>query len=59
MLCLRLVYYRDGQGRKYRFITNNREISGEEVAPVYKCRRSIETAFRKLKQNFQDGAGCG
>ncbi|MDR1339493.1 MAG: transposase, partial [Prevotellaceae bacterium] len=52
-LCLRLVYCRDEQGRKYRFITNNWEISDEEVAPVYKCRWSIETTFRKLKQNFQ------
>jgi hypothetical protein len=33
-LCLRLVYCRDEQGRKYRFITNNWEISDEEVALV-------------------------
>jgi hypothetical protein len=52
-LCLRLVHYRDEQGRKYRFITNNWEISDEEVALVYKCRRSIETTFKKMKQNFQ------
>jgi IS4 transposase len=52
-LCLRLVYCRDEQGRKYRFITNNWEISDEEVALVYKCRWSIETTFKKLKQNFQ------
>jgi hypothetical protein len=46
-LCLRLVYCRDEQDRKYRFITNNWEISDEEVALVYKCRRSIETTFKK------------
>ena len=45
MLCLRLVFYRDEQGRKYRFITNNWEITDEEVALVYKCRWSIETTF--------------
>jgi len=52
-LCLRLVWYKDEQGRKYRFITNNWEISDEEVALLYKCRWSIETCFKKLKQNFQ------
>jgi len=52
-LCLRLVWYRDEQGRKYKFITNNWEISDEEVALIYKCRWSIETCFKLLKQNFQ------
>jgi len=52
-LCLRLVFYKDNQGRKYRFITNNWEITDEEVALTYKCRWSIETTFKKLKQNFQ------
>jgi IS4 transposase len=37
-LCLRLVYYRDEQGRKYKFITNNWDITAEEVALIYKCR---------------------
>jgi IS4 transposase len=53
ILCLRLVFYQDEQGRKYRFITNNWEITAEEVALIYKCRWSIETTFKKLKQNFQ------
>ena len=52
-LCLRLVYYRDEQGRKYKFITNNWEITAEEVALIYKYRWTIETTFKKLKQNFQ------
>ena len=52
-LCLRLVWYKDDQGRKYKFITNNWEITDEEVALIYKCRWSIETCFKKLKQNFQ------
>ena len=29
-LCLRLVFYKDDQGRKYKFITNNWEITDEE-----------------------------
>jgi len=53
ILCLRLVFYKDDQGRKYRFITNNWDITDEEVALIYKCRWSIETTFKKLKQNFQ------
>ena len=52
-LCLRLVFYRDDQGRKYRFISNNWAISDDEIALIYKCRWSIETTFKKLKQNFQ------
>jgi hypothetical protein len=52
-LCLRLVYYRDEQGRKYKFITNNWHITAEEVALIYKYRWTIETTFKKLKQNFQ------
>jgi IS4 transposase len=52
-LCLRRVTYRDEKGRKYRFITNNWEITGEEVALIYKYRWTIEPVFKKLKQNFQ------
>jgi len=53
ILCLRLVFYKDEKGRKYKFITNNWDITDEEVALIYKCRWSIETTFKKLKQNFQ------
>lgn len=52
-LCLRLVYYRDEKGRKYKFITNNWEITAEEVALIYNYRWTIVTTFKKLKQNFQ------
>jgi hypothetical protein len=52
-LCLRLVYYRDEEGRKYKFITNTWDITAEEVALIYKYRWTIETTFKKLKQNFQ------
>ena len=53
MLCLRLVHYKDENGRRYKFITNNWEITSEEVALIYKYRWTIETTFKKLKQNFQ------
>jgi len=52
-LCLRLVWYKDDQGRKYKFITNNWDITHKEVALLYKNRWSIETCFKKIKQNFQ------
>jgi hypothetical protein len=52
-LCLRLVYFHDEKGRKYKFITNNWDITAEEVALIYKYRWTIETTFKKLKQNFQ------
>ena len=52
-LCLRKVTYRDEKGRIYQFITNNWEISAEEVALIYKYRWTIELVFKKLKQNFQ------
>jgi hypothetical protein len=52
-LCLRLVYYRDEKGRNYKFITNNWGITAEEVALIYKYRWTIETTFKKIKQNFQ------
>jgi IS4 transposase len=52
-LCLRKVNYRDEKGRIYEFISNNFEISNEEVALIYKIRWQIELLFKKLKQNFQ------
>jgi len=52
-LCLRKVTYRDEKGRVYEFITNNFEISKEEVAFIYKLRWNIELLFKKIKQNFQ------
>jgi len=52
-LCLRRVTYRDEKGRIYHFITNNWNITAEEVALIYKYRWTIELVFKKLKQNFQ------
>jgi IS4 transposase len=52
-LKLRRIYYRDEKGRQYVFITNNFDITAEEVAFIYKKRRQIELLFKKMKQNFQ------
>jgi len=50
---LRKVSYQDEQNRYYEFLTNNFEITAEEVAFLYKKRWGIELLFKKMKQNFQ------
>ena len=52
-LCLRKVTFRDEKKRVYEFITNNFDITREEVCLLYKLRWNIELLFKKLKQNFQ------
>lgn len=52
-LRLRKVSYQDERNRYYEFLTNNFEISAEEVAFLYKKRWGIELLFKKMKQNFQ------
>jgi len=52
-LRLRKVCYQDEQNRYYEFLTNNFEITAEEVAFLYKKRWGIELLFKKMKQNFQ------
>jgi len=52
-LCLRKITYRDEKGRIYQFISNNFQISNQEIAFLYKKRWNIELLFKKLKQNFQ------
>ena len=48
-----MVLYRDEKGREYVFLTNNFDISAQEVADIYKKRWQIELLFKKMKQNFQ------
>jgi adenylate cyclase class IV len=50
---LRKVCYQDEKNRYYEFLTNNFEITAEEVAFLYKKRWGIELLFKKMKQNFQ------
>jgi len=52
-LKLRRIYYCDEKNRQYVFITNNFDITAEEVAFIYKKRWQIELLFKKMKQNFQ------
>jgi len=53
VLRLRKVTYQDEKNRFYEFLTNNFEITSEEVAFLYKKRWGIELLFKKMKQNFQ------
>jgi hypothetical protein len=52
-LRLRKVCYQDEKNRYYEFLSNNFEISAEEIAFLYKKRWGIELLFKKMKQNFQ------
>jgi hypothetical protein len=50
---LRRIGYQDEQNRTYVFLSNNMEISAQEIALIYKKRWGIELLFKKMKQNFQ------
>ena len=50
---LRKVSYQDEKNRYYDFLTNNFDISAEDVAFFYKKRWGIDILFKKMKQNFQ------
>ena len=52
-LKLRRIYFCDEKNRQFVFITNNFNITAEEVAFIYKKRWQIELLFKKMKQNFQ------
>jgi len=48
----RVAYWDATKEKVYEFITNNVEISPDQVADIYKHRWQIETMFKRLKQNF-------
>jgi hypothetical protein len=52
-LLLRRITYQDDKGRIYVFITNNMELTAQDIADIYKQRWQIELLFKKMKQNFQ------
>jgi hypothetical protein len=43
----------DGQLREMVFLTNNLAWSAQTIADLYRCRWSIETFFKELKQTLQ------
>lgn len=51
---LRVVrYYHQEEKKEYEYITNNFELSAEQIANIYKHRWQIETFFRWIKQNLK------
>ena len=46
-------YYVEDKHKTYEYITNNFDISAEEVAALYKQRWHIEELFKRLKQNLK------
>lgn len=51
---LRLVEYYDAEyERTYLFLTNNLELSAQQIADIYKERWQIELFFKWLKQNLK------
>ena len=51
---LRMVKYYDAEhDRHYVFITNNYELTAQQVADVYKARWQVELFFKWLKQNLK------
>ena len=50
---LRQIQYHDREyQRDYTFITNNFELSGQEIADIYKARWQVELFFKWIKQNL-------
>ena len=56
---LRLVHYRDQEGKQYVFLTNLPDLPAQAVADLYRQRWQIETFFRWIKQNLKIKAFYG
>jgi len=51
---LRMVAYHDDEyDRDYRFLTNNMELTAQEIADIYKARWQVELFFKWIKQNLK------
>jgi len=51
---LRIVCYHDDENdRDYTFLTNNFDLSAQEIADIYKSRWQVELFFKWIKQNLK------
>ncbi len=50
---LRLVEFKDDEGRLYRIATSRWDLKASEVAELYRCRWIIELFFKWLKQHLR------
>jgi hypothetical protein len=50
---LRLVQYRDDEGRTYEFLTNQLQFGSTTIASIYEQRWQIELFFKAIKQNLR------
>ena len=48
----RVVVFKDYEGREIRVATDSIEVSGEQIAQMYKARWEVEVFFRWIKQNL-------
>jgi len=49
----KVCYYDEEYDRKYIFITNNFELTAQEIADIYKSRWQVELFFKWIKQNLK------
>lgn len=50
---VRLVEFKDEEGRLYRIVTSRWDLSAGEIAELYRCRWIIELFFKWLKQHLR------
>jgi len=49
----KVCYHDDEYDRDYVFITNNSELTAQEIADVYKARWQVELFFKWIRQNLK------